>query len=466
MSSSSLEKDKDLVPDSTRIEVTKASLHDSIENTDTGWYIWLIVLTASIGGMLFGYDTGIISAVLVYLEDILGHLLSASEKEMITAPCSAGAFVESIIAGLTADRYGRKGPMYIGCAPFTVGAVLQASAYSVPQITVGRLIVGFRVGSAAMIVPAYIAEIAPTKHRGRMIGLNNVSITGGQVISYALGAAFASFLNGSRYMVGLGGLPSILLAILLPLCPESPRQLIHYDKHEEARAVLHRIFKAATPEQVQNKIHLIEASVRDFQASTAYFRALVCASTLMTISQMSGFNVLMYYSRTLFALVGFSNPVTVGLVFSGTNLPMTLVNMLAVDSFGRRRLLVRTSWGMSASLVAVAVSFAYIAVDLETLEVTTKSITTAAIIVLRSNLIVSSTSVYDEGITPSGAFSFYACLTFIGWVMIILFYPEMSGLQIEEIREVFKLDLASGMVRGCESSVRRIVAPALTEIDY
>jgi SP family myo-inositol transporter-like MFS transporter 13 len=169
-------------------------------------------------------------------------------------------------------------------------------------MAVGRLIVGFGVGSAAMIVPAYIAEIAPTKHRGRMIGLNNVSITGGQVISYGLGAAFASVPNGWRYMVGLGGVPSILLAILLPLCPESPRQLIYHDKHEEARAVLHRIFRAATPEQVQDKIHLIEAGVRESQASTgnqtrfsivkqlhtnpAYFRALVCACGLSKLPSL------------------------------------------------------------------------------------------------------------------------------------------------------------------------------------
>ncbi|OQD86138.1 hypothetical protein PENANT_c008G01844 [Penicillium antarcticum] len=387
----------------TQIEVAKATIHDAvdldeIEHTDTGWYIWLIALTASIGGMLFGYDTGIISAVLVYLEDGLGHLLSASEKEMITSLCSAGAFVGSIIAGLTADRYGRKAPMYIGCALFTVGAILQATAYSVPQMAVGRFIVGFGVGSAAMIVPAYIAEIAPTKHRGRMIGLNNVSMTGRRVISYGLGAAFSSVPNGWRYMVGLGGVPSILLAVLLPLCPESPRQLVYHDKYEEAQAVLHRIFMTATPEQVQDKTILIEAGVRESRASTgnqtrwsilnqlhtnsAYFRALVCACGLMTISQMSGFNVLMYYSGMLFALVGFSNPVAVGLVVSGTILGMTLVNMLVVDSFGRRRLLITTAWGMSASLVAVAVSFAYIPVDLETLEVTTKSITTPAIIVL------------------------------------------------------------------------------------
>lgn len=102
--------------------------------------------------------------------------------------------------------------MYVGFALFAVEAILQAPGYSVPQMAVGRLIVGLGVGSAAMIVPAYIAEIAPMKYRGRMVGLNNVSITGGQVISYAIDAAFASVPHGWRYMVGLGGVPSIFFS--------------------------------------------------------------------------------------------------------------------------------------------------------------------------------------------------------------------------------------------------------------
>jgi MFS transporter, SP family, solute carrier family 2 (myo-inositol transporter), member 13 len=111
--------------------------------------------------------------------------------------------------------------VYVGCVLFTLGAVLQAAAYTIAQMAVGRLVVGFGVGSAAMIVPLYIAEISPTKVRGRLIGLNNMSITGGQVISYGIGAAFAHVPNGWRYMVGLGAVPAILLACLLPLCPVS-----------------------------------------------------------------------------------------------------------------------------------------------------------------------------------------------------------------------------------------------------
>ncbi|BCS04954.1 myo-inositol transporter [Aspergillus luchuensis] len=488
------------LPNSDHTEVAAkdpATEVDDIEKTDAGAFVWLVASTASIGGMLFGYDTGIISAVLVYLHDDLGHFLSPSEKEMVTSLCSAGSFVGAIIAGLTADKYGRKGAMYIACVLFTVGAILQASAYSIPQMVVGRFIVGFGVGSAAMVVPAYIAEIAPTKYRGRMTGLNNVSITGGQVISYALGAAFAPVPSGWRYMVGLGAVPSLLFGALLPFCPESPRQLVYHGKHEQAAGVLQRIFHNASPEQVSAKIRLIDetvqqsrlldqshrrrAIVKQLHTNAAYFRALVCACGLMVIGQMSGFNVLMYYSGTLFSLVGFSNPVAVSLVVSVTNFVMTCVNMAVVDPFGRRRLLVSTVWGMGVGLLAVAVAFLYLPIDLETLEMQEKEVTTPAIVVLvfiiwfvifygvsigntawmstdffpmevraigsmymtcccwGSNLIVSSTFLsMMKGITPSGAFGFYAAICLIGWVLIILFYPEMSGLTLEEAQEVFR----------------------------
>ncbi|GME43498.1 putative mfs sugar [Neofusicoccum parvum] len=472
-------------------------IDDSIEDTKIGAFIWLCALCASIAGSLFGYDTGIISAVLVYLGSSLGHELPANEKELITSLCSGGAFIGAIIAGLTADRYGRKVAIYANCFLFTVGAIIQAASYTLAQMAVGRLVVGLGVGSAAMVVPMYIAEIAPTKIRGRMIGLNNMSITGGQVISYGIGAAFAHVPHGWRYMVGLGGVPSVILACLLPFCPESPRQLVFHGKLDEAERVIARIYKNATPEQVGDKVRLIAQSVEEakevtagkstwylvkkLHAEPANFRALVCACGLMVISQMSGFNTLMYYSSTLFALVGFSNPVAVGLVVAGTNFVMTWVNAMAVDPWGRRRVLVSTVWGMAAGLLAVAVAFSYIPVDTSTLELREARVTAPAIVVLvfivwfvffygvsvgntawmstdffpmevrsvgtmfmtcacwGSNIIVSSTFLtMMKSMTPSGAFGFYATICGIGWVAIIFFYPEVSGLTLEEIQEVFK----------------------------
>ncbi|TKA57885.1 hypothetical protein B0A49_11196, partial [Cryomyces minteri] len=126
---------------------------DTIEQTQSGKYAWLVSITAAIGGMLFGYDTGIISAVLVYIGASLGHELSSNEKELITSITSGAAFFGAIFAGATADRYGRKIAIYVGCVLFIVGAILQAAAFSLAQMTVGRLVVGFGVGSAAMIVP-------------------------------------------------------------------------------------------------------------------------------------------------------------------------------------------------------------------------------------------------------------------------------------------------------------------------
>ncbi|KAL3459211.1 general substrate transporter [Aspergillus heterothallicus] len=472
--------------------------HDTIEDIATSWFVWLVSFTASIAGGLFGYDTGIISAVLVYLgSDLDGRPTSDSEKQLITSLCSGGSFVGAIVAGLTADKYGRKTAIYVGCFLFTVGAVLQGAAYSIAQMSVGRLVVGFGVGSASMVVPLYIAEIAPTRVRGRLIGLNNMSVTGGQVISYGIGAAFAHVPSGWRYMVGLGAVPSIILACLLPFCPESPRQLIYHGKINEAEAVIRRIYVGATDEQVRGKVALISAAcdeakelnqnastwakIKLLHTNPAYFRALVTACGFSVIAQMSGFNTLMYYSATLFALVGFNDPVAVGLVVAGTNFIMTWVNMMAVDPLGRRRLVLLTSWGMSGGLIGVAIAFTYIPVDLSTLELQTNSVSPAAITVLifiiwfvffygvsvgntawmntdlfpmevralgtmwlacscwASNIIVSSTFLsMMKGITPSGAFGFYAAVCGVGYILIYLFYPEVSGLTLEEIREVFK----------------------------
>lgn len=158
------------------------------------------------------------------------------------------------------NQFGRKMAMYLGCVLFVAGVVIQAASYTVAQMAVGRLVIGFGVGSAAMVLPLYVAEIAPAKARGRLIGLNNMSITGGQVISYAIGAAFASVNHGWRYMVRLGGVPAIVLACLLPFCPESPRHLAYNGRTEEARDVLRKIYKDANEGQIEAVLTSISAA--------------------------------------------------------------------------------------------------------------------------------------------------------------------------------------------------------------
>lgn len=387
--------------------------------------------------------------------------------------------------------------IYIGCILFVIGAILQGAAYTVAQMSVGRLVVGLGVGSAAMVVPLYVAELAPAKSRGKLIGLNNMSITGGQVIAYAIGAAFASVTNGWRYMVGLGAVPAIVLGVLLPFCPESPRHLVYQGHFEEARPILLRIYKGASEDQIQSVLDSIRLAcdqareinecgsrfwkIKQLHVVPSNLRALVSACGLMVISQMSGFNCLMYYSGTLLGTIGFPSPMAVGLVVAGTNFIMTFVNMMLVDKVGRRRLLLCTVWGMAAGMVAIAVAFKWIPFDLDSGEIETTGVTPAAIAVIvfiiwfvafygasvgntawmsadffplevramgtmwltcsnwGSNVIISSTFLsMMKKMTPSGCFGFFAGICGLGYIWIYFFYPEVSGLVLEEVQEVFE----------------------------
>ncbi|OHW96606.1 myo-inositol transporter [Colletotrichum incanum] len=251
---------------------------DSIEDTEPSRAVWLITFTVAMGGFLFGYDTGVISAVLVSLKDDLGHELDSHEQELVTSITSGGALLGALVAGLPADRYGRKLGIYIGCLLFLIGTIIQAAAFSVAQMTVGRFIVGLGVGSAAMIIPLYIGELAPAKHRGRMIAFDNMSVTFGQLISYALGAGFTEVAHGWRYMVAIGGVPPIVLAFLLPMCPESPRQLISHGKLEEATRVIKRVYPHATEDQVAAKV--------GHMAYTVEVEAQVTSGSLWDLAQV------------------------------------------------------------------------------------------------------------------------------------------------------------------------------------
>jgi SP family myo-inositol transporter-like MFS transporter 13 len=283
---------------------------------------------------------------------------------------------------------------------------------------------------------------------------------------------------------------------LLPFCPESPRQLIYHDKPQEAAVVIQSIFPHGTPEQVQQKIkhitaHVAEAKcikegkgnlwlLKQLYVVPGNLRALIAACGLMAISQLGGFNSLMYYSSTLFALVGFANPVAVGTIIAATNFFFTWVNLMVVDRFGRRRILLSTMWSMALFLGLAAVAFHWIPVNHD-LTLQSNKIGWPAYVVLAcmiiyvgfyssgmgntawlsseffpmevraygtmmltcscwgSNIIVASTFLTQmENTTPSGAFGFYAAICFFGWIAVYFCYPEVKGMTLEDIREIFK----------------------------
>ncbi|KAI5925548.1 general substrate transporter [Camillea tinctor] len=469
---------------------------NSIDDTRPSKAVWMIVLTVAMGGFLFGYDTGVISAVLVNLGTDLGHKLSSKEQELITSITSGGALIGAIMAGLPADKYGRKFGIYFGCVLFLAGSVIQAAAYSVVQMTIGRFVVGLGVGSAAMIVPLYISELAPTKYRGRMISFDNLSVTFGQLVSYALGAGLTHVEHGWRYMVAIGGVPPILLAICLTWCPESPRQLLMHRKVEEARKAIARVYPDANEAQVQAKMDIITYAIeyesnavgdkslwwqfKQLHCVPSNLRALISACAVMAISQLGGFNTLMYYSATLFGLVGFTNPTAVSITVGATNCLFTLVNMATIDRAGRRLILIITVLGMSIAMAVTAIAFHWIPVSPD-LSMTEGSVNWAGILVLVAiiiyvaffasgvatigwvgtellplevralgtmmntvtcwgcNIIIASTFLsMMQAMTPSGAFGFYSGICFAGWVFVIFCYPEVNGIPLEDVRQIFE----------------------------
>jgi SP family myo-inositol transporter-like MFS transporter 13 len=224
--------------------------------------------------------------------------------------------------------------------------------------------------------------------------------------------------------VGLGGVPSLLLLSLLPFCPETPRHLINNNRREEARVVLRKLYPVATEEQVNNKVLLIEHGVNEQLALTEgktiwwklkqlytvpkNFRALVVSCGLMAIQQISGFNTLMYYSATLFAMVGFNNPIAVGTVIAGTNFVFTGVALPLIDRIGRRRTLIYTMWGMSVGLVVASIAFHWIPVDKDLTLITSKTQKWPGIVVLVS--LVFYVAFYATGLGNVPWYASYPCV--------------------------------------------------------
>ncbi|GAA5885092.1 hypothetical protein JCM16303_006399 [Sporobolomyces ruberrimus] len=469
-------------------------------------FVWWLVIAAATGGLLFGYDTGVIGGALVHRDiavDLGRTTLSSSNKEILTSATTLGALLAGFTSGLLADVIGRKLVIGLADAIFIVGAVMQAVAFGTNAywiMAIGRLIIGFGVGFASLVVPLYIGELAPTSLRGRLVTLNVVAITFGQVVAYCLNLAFQNVPHGWRYMVGLGAVPPMLQLGLLSYLPESPRYLLRRDKLAETVDILRKVYPYATEEQLHLKAEVIRDSVKKTMGHQgsfiqtwkrlhfvgANFRGLVIACGLQGIQQLCGFNTLMYYAPTLFESVGFDNSLVIGLVISIVNLAFTLVALVIIDKVGRRRIACYTVPGMCGALIVAAIAFHYLTLGTggrlpatgesnaglnqkfsplvltamlvyvafyasgignipwqqgELFEMDVRGMGTALSTTCNwgGNLIIGSTflSLIDK-ITAAGAFGFYAGLCFLGSVFVWFLYPETSGLSLEETREVFK----------------------------
>jgi SP family myo-inositol transporter-like MFS transporter 13 len=483
--------------------------------------VMLVVLT-SFCGFMFGYDTGYISGALVVVGNDLGKPLTAGNKEFITSATSLGAFLASLMGGSLADAVGRKWVISGANVLFIVGGIVQTCAHTLWTMIVGRFIMGFGVGFASLVAPIYISEMAPSRFRGRLIVLNVLAITFGQLVAYAIGAGLTKVHNGWRIIVGLSLVPAVAQMSLFVFMPETPRYLVRHNRNDQAREVLNRVYLGATNIELDEKIQelvnyarielhegmpwhkRVVLNLKDLHFVPANFRALVITCGLQGIQQFSGWNSLMYFSATVFQSVGFNNPTAVSIIISGTNFVFTIVAFFIIDIVGRRRLLLCTVWGMSLGLALNAIAFHFLPplVDGQTsapmnawsviviiamlifaafyatgignvpwqqsemfsMNVRGVGTSFATATNWAGSLIVSSTFLTMlQNITPTGTFAFYAGLCVMGQIFIYFFYPETAGLTIEEVQELLTggFNVKASVQR--HKAVKKYYAAALAE---
>ncbi|KAM0752601.1 putative myo-inositol transporter [Meredithblackwellia eburnea MCA 4105] len=470
------------------------------ENEDkTTPYLVMLIAGASIAGMLYGYDTGIVGSAVPLIGEDLGHKLSNSEQEIITAGCTIGAIFGSLILGTWSDKIGRKWSMAISDVCAILGAVVISTSKSVGQVVAGRIILGLGVGGASVIAPLYIAELAPTAVRGRCVGINAFCIPFGQTIASVIGAAFGDKVkHGWKILFAIGVAPAAIQLCIMHWLPESPRVQITWGRRDEAIRTLRQIYSSATEEILALKLRIIEDNIREttrlqhdltfaqrskkLWTFKPYRRAIITITAIQAAGQLTGFNTLLYYSGNIFSLLGFKNSAAAGLIVSGGNTFMLFIGMCIVDRVGRRRILICAYPGMILGLLWAAISFHFLTrgtgdrlisgvvydkviagtlLGAIVLFVCSFGISLAHLCWYQSeflpleiraagsavsttgqwlaNLFVSVTYLsLMNAITPSGVYGLFGALCCVGYTFSWFCFPETKGLSIDETEMLFK----------------------------
>ncbi|KAJ8642164.1 hypothetical protein MRB53_018858 [Persea americana] len=335
-------------------------------------YVLRLAFSAGIGGLLFGYDTGVISGALLYIRDDFKSVDRNTVLQDIVSTAVAGAIIGAAIGGWMNDRLGRRTSLLVADFLFFVGAVVMASAPSPSVLIVGRAFVGLGVGMASMTSPLYISEASPAKIRGALVSTNGFLVTVGQFLSYLINLAFTKAPGTWRWMLGVAAIPALVQFVLMLFLPESPRWIYRKGKEEEAKSILKKIYP---PHEVETEIQdlkiSIEAEVNEEGPSEkinfiklwktkTVRRGLIAGVGLQIFQQFVGINTVMYYSPTIVQLAGFaSNQIALllSLITSGLNTMGSIVSIYFIDRMGRKKLLIISLSGVIISLGVLSAVF-------------------------------------------------------------------------------------------------------------
>jgi len=323
-------------------------------------YITMIAAVAAMGGLLFGFDTGVIAGAMLYIVPDL-HLGPGGQGLVVSA-VTFGALFGALAGGTSADAIGRRWTNIAAGLSFIIGSILSALAPNLEVLIASRIIIGAAIGLTSVAAPMYIAELAPRRQRGRLVSLFQLAVTLGILVSYLVDRALAP-TQAWRWMLGLAFVPGTLLVLgMIPL-PESPRWLMKSGAEDEARRVLALL---RSPAQVEADMREIRDDLTHNQHSDwrellmpGIRPALLIGIGLAVFQQVTGINTIIYYAPEIFQKAGFDKGTTALAATIGigvVNVLSTLIAMWLVDRLGRKPLLLAGLGGMTASLATLGVA--------------------------------------------------------------------------------------------------------------
>jgi sugar porter (SP) family MFS transporter len=429
----------------------------------------MVACVASLGGLLFGYDTGVISGALPFLKQ--SFTLDARMVGVATAAVLVGATLGAAFAGAISDAFGRKWVILTVALLFVVGALGSAAAPGLVVLLAARAVVGVAIGVASMLTPLYLAEIAPKARRGFVVSLNQFCITFGILLSYVVDWSLTDVAGNWRWMLGAGAVPGAVLFLGMLGLPESPRWLAGKGRIDAARAALSRMRQSG---EVEAELAALRRDAGDGRAPWSALlapgarRPMLIGAALAVFQQVTGINTVIYYAPTIFQSAGMSSTSVSILATAGVglvNVIMTVVAMIFMDRAGRRPLLLWGLGGMTAMLVVLAGAFAvgakgavalvtvgavavyvgFFAIGLGPvfwlliseifpLPVRGRGMSVSTVANWGSNFVVT---LLFPGVVAalgsSAAFGIFAVLSTAAWVFAYGVVPETSGRSLEEI---------------------------------
>ncbi|MDA7854078.1 sugar porter family MFS transporter [Cyclobacteriaceae bacterium] len=400
-------------------------------------YTYLICAVAAFGGLLFGYDTAVIAGAIGYLQ--VKFELSPMLTGWAASSAIWGCVFGALFSGALSDKYGRKKVLLLSGLLFTLSALGSAVPDNLTQFVMARFIGGLGVGSASMLSPLYISEIAPAKIRGMLVTLYQLAIVFGiniiYIVNYLIANTHDQVWNvqlGWRYMLGSEGIPAILFFILLFFVPESPRWLVKENRSDEALKILNKI---NGPEETHQILKEIKEAVNEEKGSfldlfkPGIRKAMVVGSVLALFSQVTGINAIIYYAPEIFKQVGFGSESALfqTMIIGFVNMLFTLVAIRFIDYWGRRTLLIWGISGMVSCLLGMGMFFYF--------EITSGSLLLLFILGFIASFASSLGPipwVLISEIFPTKtrgtAMSFSIVILWLGVVLITQFFPVLLSL--------------------------------------